>query len=341
MRQALRAFFCNNQTSDGDPQERARIENELRNDARCAEFFRKISQTESVPLQKAPEVFADESFPDPNIVAEYLDCQLNSPEICDEYERVCCESPEILAEVADCYDVLNNRLPTPASAPKNCRRRLYYVAWEEELPRSSKKSCNKKSSAPKERLAENAYAPRARNDAIDVEATCVRSSRPPRRKSEKQSEAQLKIALPQDRKKWWSWSVRGCLAFFIVAGGINSFAKWRSLESSQTFVAKPHIAAEDTHAVEESGDVAAAPSDYLTVSEEFHSTGLEPGSYDALTSQGSAKVASLSPEPGVDDAYELGAAEERVGLDPSGVGRREGLRFPETNNDVFSGMQRF
>ena len=141
MRLALQALFGHDKDLTGG--ERTRIENELRKNARSVEFFRKIRQTTSTPLRKAPEVFADESFPDPNIVAEYLDCQLDSSEISEEYERVCDESPEILAEVADCYDILNNRLPQPPVVPQNCRQQLYYVAWEEEPPTVSVKETKK------------------------------------------------------------------------------------------------------------------------------------------------------------------------------------------------------
>ncbi|MBQ9812935.1 MAG: hypothetical protein IJM54_06440 [Thermoguttaceae bacterium] len=132
MRLALQALFGARDDSTEESRKRCeRIKRELRGSQRSKLFMKKLDEAVSDPDLKAPEIFADESFPDANIVAEYLDCQSESDEIREEYERVCLESPEILAEVGSCYDVLTNRLGRPIDAPKNCRRRLYYVAWEE------------------------------------------------------------------------------------------------------------------------------------------------------------------------------------------------------------------
>ena len=125
MRLALQALFGARDDSTEESRKRCeRIKRELRGNQRSKLFMKKLDEAVSDPDLKAPEIFADESFPDANIVAEYLDCQSESDEIREEYERVCLESPEILAEVGSCYDVLTNRLGRPIDAPKNCRRRL-------------------------------------------------------------------------------------------------------------------------------------------------------------------------------------------------------------------------
>ncbi len=132
MRLALQATFDDlDGTTDESRRRRARCERELEQNRRSVAFYRKLSSVVDDPNVKAPEVFARESFPDPNVVAEYLDYRSESEEVAAEYERVCWDSPEALAEVGDCYDILVNDLPKQIVAPKNCRRRLYYVAWEE------------------------------------------------------------------------------------------------------------------------------------------------------------------------------------------------------------------
>ena len=133
MRLALQALFGSRDDSTEESRKRCeRIKRELRGNQRSKLFLKKLDEVVSDPNLKAPEIFAKESFPDANIVAEYLDCQSESEDIREEYERVCLESPEILAEVGCCYDVLTNRLGRPLDAPKNCRHRLYYVAWEDD-----------------------------------------------------------------------------------------------------------------------------------------------------------------------------------------------------------------
>ena len=135
MRLALQALFDPVDDGTEEGKRRAeRIEREARVNERCGVFMRKLRDAVTDSSLKAPPIFAEESFPDANIVAEYLDCQSESDSVREEYERVCYESPEILAEVGCCYDILTNRLNREVEAPKNCRRRLYYVAWEEEPP---------------------------------------------------------------------------------------------------------------------------------------------------------------------------------------------------------------
>ena len=167
MRLALQALFGShdNQTEEGRKRFE-RIERELRNNERSSNFLRRLNRVVADPRLKAPEIFADESFPDANIVAEYLDCQSESEEICAEYERVCIEEPEILAEVGCCYDMLMNRFDKQLDTPKIYKRRLYYIIWEEET-------------APESSL----------DEAIDVEASEPNSRKERKNKKNKQTAA--------------------------------------------------------------------------------------------------------------------------------------------------------
>lgn len=131
MRLALQALFAAIEANEEGAARRALLERRLRASERSVGFFRRLRAVVDDETLRAPEVFAEESFPDANVVAEYLDAQTES-NLARDYEDACFDSPEILAEVGRCYDILNNDALNCVVVPKNCRRRLYYVAWEEE-----------------------------------------------------------------------------------------------------------------------------------------------------------------------------------------------------------------
>lgn len=143
MRLALQALFSAIEANEEGTTRRALLERRLRTSDRSAGFFRRLRDVVDDETLLAPEVFAEESFPDANVVAEYLDAQA-PPELTSEYEEACWNSPEMLAEIGRCYDILNNDSLSNVVAPKNCRRRLYYIAWEESAVDVSteKKSSN-------------------------------------------------------------------------------------------------------------------------------------------------------------------------------------------------------
>ena len=358
MRLALQALFCHDPNLSGG--ERARIENELRNNARSVEFFRKIRQTISAPLRKAPEVFADESFPDPNIVAEYLDCQLESQEISEEYERVCAESPEILAEVADCYDLLNNRLPTPTTPPKNCRQHLYYVAWEEEPPHASTKETKKSPSSAREGACYTTSAafeePADEEPVIDVKVEpSARTNQ--WRDDPKRNEVRVKIKSKGSRFGRFLSTVKCVLVLIVVAGGINGYAKWRNLEKSQTFNAAGGVAqndAVDGNRLEQPDRETSSSSFMPTEEDEFPAPFDGEDQYvdtdDGLgaNDQSYPPMVTLRPdEPAIsqpindDGASAQGGNNERRGLGTANGGLRERIEIPDVNNDVFSGTKRY
>ncbi|MBQ2790294.1 MAG: hypothetical protein IJE97_11720 [Thermoguttaceae bacterium] len=130
MRLALQALFSAIEADEEGTTRRALLERRLRSSERSAGFFRRLRDAVDDASLRAPEVFAEESFPDANVVAEYLDAQTPS-ELALAYEEACWDSPEMLAEVGRCCDILNNATLEAVVAPKNCRRRLYYIAWED------------------------------------------------------------------------------------------------------------------------------------------------------------------------------------------------------------------
>ena len=355
MRLALQALFGHDKDLTGG--ERTRIENELRKNARSVEFFRKIRQTTSTPLRKAPEVFADESFPDPNIVAEYLDCQLDSSEISEEYERVCDESPEILAEVADCYDILNNRLPQPPVVPQNCRQQLYYVAWEEEPPTVSVKETKKTAGDSDKNAGRSARSP-YEEPVIDVKpdpSVRVNARVDKRRGDASRNEVQVKIKSRGARFGRLGAGVKCALLFVIVAGGINGYAKWRSKEKSQTFNASAGVVQNETTKEEDS----FRPFEETTSSGFITPDAADPSSFDGageyvdvengVGSDSSSEPPMLSMKPtdsfpansSNDGSFVGGSRNERRGLGSSHDGRRERIEIPDDNNDVFSKTMRY
>lgn len=232
MRLALQALFGShdNQTEEGRKRFE-RIERELRNNERSSIFLRRLNRVVADPRLKAPEIFADESFPDANIVAEYLDCQSESEEICAEYERVCIEEPEILAEVGCCYDMLMNRFDKQLDTPKIYKRRLYYIIWEEET-------------APENSLDEavdvEASEPNSRKERKNKnkQATRKSSSNSKTLPSPPESEVQKAMRSEQSLGRWCYRFMRNtAVAAGLFVAACWGYAKLNDDSNSETFVA--------------------------------------------------------------------------------------------------------
>ena len=170
MRLALQALFSAIEANEEETARRALLERRLRANERSAGFFRRLRDVVDDETLQAPEVFAEESFPDANVVAEYLDAQAPA-ELASEYEEACWNSPEMLAEIGCCYDILNSDALSSVVAPKNCRRRLYYIAWEENAVDVSIKERNSDAEADAPILAD--FTPTV-SEAVDEVATLER-----------------------------------------------------------------------------------------------------------------------------------------------------------------------
>lgn len=166
MRLALQALFSTIEANEEGTARRALLERRLRANERSAGFFRRLRDVVDDETLQAPEVFAEESFPDANVVAEYLDAQAPS-ELASVYEDACWNSPEILAEIGRCYDILNSDALSSVVAPKNCRRRLYYIAWEENAVDVSTKERSSNAEADESILTD--FAPTVSENVDEVE----------------------------------------------------------------------------------------------------------------------------------------------------------------------------
>ena len=103
-------------------------ESELANEviSRRREVMRKLQLGAPKPLGEGMGL-------DPNTVAEYLDNTLPAPHVPD-YEKVCLESDEHLAETAACHQILSLVLGDPVETTPRLRRRLYAVPAELAQP---------------------------------------------------------------------------------------------------------------------------------------------------------------------------------------------------------------
>ncbi len=224
MRLALQALFRGaRDLSEDGVRLRAKIENELRNNPRSAEFYRKLELSVSDPRLKAPEIFGVESFPDSNIVAEYLDATLESLELSDEYEKLCLERPEALAEVGDCYDILNNRLAHATKAPANCRRRLYNIALEDERPESATVAAENDERESLEDATANVVEEETTSEGENVLATVEKAPLEPETKKKRGRKTVADLG-----KKTVSFGAKSILALLVTIGGLRIFAATRA-----------------------------------------------------------------------------------------------------------------
>ncbi|MGL6193547.1 MAG: hypothetical protein ACRC2T_01850 [Thermoguttaceae bacterium] len=89
-------------------------------------LIRRIRAITSAPLGVPGLVNMREEL-DPNIVAEYLDYQLEHDDRM-KFEAHCLSSDLFLAELASVHSILNNVLGTPANTTPQCRAKVYELA---------------------------------------------------------------------------------------------------------------------------------------------------------------------------------------------------------------------
>ncbi len=335
MRLALQALFSSaRDLSEDGVRQRAKIENELRNNPRSAEFYRKLELSVSDPRLKAPEIFGAESFPDSNIVAEYLDASLESLDLCDEYEKLCLERPEALAEAGDCYDILNNRLCHAAKAPKNCRRRLYHIAWEEEGS----------DSIPIDLASEDSHEDRE-NDNHFEDASLEGLESPSEEKAVKSVSNKSSSKKKRGRrsvaelgKKTASFGAKSLLALLVTIGGLRLFAATRARFAQDPAPLNEMTAVENIDA-RSSEQRSVTSSGFLSVPEGDS----QPSAGDVTTEPLKlVRDFDVAPPPVMDRPQRWNDSEletdvqEDMDRITDGNELRNPMTIPFQNNDVFS-----
>jgi hypothetical protein len=312
---------------------------------------------------QAPEIFAEESFPDANVVAEYLDGQA-SLEVARAYEDVCGESPEALAEVGRCYDILNNDALNCVVVPKNCRRRLYYIAWEEDDVNVAAEG----KSAPILTDFTSSEASETNEDAQNVENIGDAFSKAKKKgpkKSRKSAKNAASIGSTLAAERSWGRRAKRLTSRLILALSLlgAAYCGWRTLnddQRSETFqieTSAPELAASNTadeQALNEETPLCPTTISSLELDEILASSPGEP-TFDAenVAGDGNAswpnaktepyKTAALPNEPSerenVGNNFEEAASSERkrVGLGGDKPWeRRPSIEIPAQNNDVFT-----
>lgn len=359
MRLALRALFGATDSDEEGAARRALLERKLRENERSAEFFRRLRVAVADVSLKAPEVFAEESFPDANVVAEYLDGQA-SPELAREYEDACWDSPEMLAEVGRCYDALNGVLDVEPVVSKNCRRRLYYLAWEDVVEAASAEKAATIIDLPDGKQNEtNALAVSVEKKEKKREKIVPASKSECKARRRQKTEKTVRSALAAERSL--GRRVRRFGARFAVAAGFLGvgYCGWRTFddpERSETFPIQ--AAVERAPVSSESAVDGLRPLRPTTISsataEELSS--ISPDEAARLTQNDPIFVANATNETGEEPSKiaslpiteEIGGRNEgkanltrssdgtRSGLGGEPWERRPTLEIPAQNNDVFS-----
>lgn len=365
MRLALRALFGAADSDEEGAARRALLERKLRENERSAEFFRRLRAAVADVSLKAPEVFAEESFPDANVVAEYLDGQA-SPELAREYEDACWDLPEMLAEVGRCYDALNGALDVEPVVSKNCRRRLYYLAWEDVVEAASaEKTATTNDSLDEKQNETNVLAvsvekKEKKREKIVPPSKSEREARR-RQKTEKTAKTEKTVRSALAAERSLGRRVRRFGARFAVAAGLLGvgYCGWRTFddpERSETFPIQ--AAVERAPVPSESAVDELRPLRPTTISsataEELSS--ISPDEAARLTQNDPIFVANAANEAGEEPPKlaSLPITEEigernggkanltrfsdgtRSGLGGEPWERRPTLEIPAQNNDVFS-----
>lgn len=135
---------------------------------------------------------------DPNLVAEYLDNELNAEQIA-EVEKLCLESDVHLAEISTCHQILTLVLGEPALVPPTARERMYgLVQGKESIPFRKAGPTHITSGAPA-----------AANGSRD------------------ESDAALRMGLPAVRRTGWlRWALPAAGALLIAS---LALALWKAM----------------------------------------------------------------------------------------------------------------
>lgn len=141
----------------------------------------------------APELFTKAGGVEPNLVAEYLDNELNPNEVAD-VEKICLDSDIHLAEVAACHQILTLVLGEPVDVRAETRARMYALGPV----------------APSDMLASKSGASTMTfgSDYRPISVVAAMSSTP--------SNAPFESALPDYLRPKTSWKRVGLLAIVLL-----------------------------------------------------------------------------------------------------------------------------
>ena len=380
MRLALQALFSTTEANEEGAARRALLERRLRTSERSAGFFRRLRAVVDDESLLAPEIFAEESFPDANVVAEYLDGQ-TEPELTRAYENACWDSEVMLAEIGRCYDILNNDSLNSVVAPKNCRRRLYYIAWEEKSvensPTKEEDASILTNFAPfASEESEVAEAPQDETPICDApKAEKKRNKKTTKfaKSSESvKSAGSVGATLAAERslgRRARRLSARLTFALSVLAAA--SYCGWQAFDDgkrSETFPLETPkeelVVSNTTKTQDESVETPLCPTTISSAaSEEFPTISLadsdlpaEIESFDGFAGASPAtnaeselpKLAAL-PNVTVENEAKANSNEPASSVERARVGlggsdpweRRPTLEIPAQNNDVFSKTQRY
>ena len=330
MRLALQALFSTIEAGEDGVARRAWLERRLRASERSAGFARRLRDVIDDASLQAPEIFAEASYPDANVVAEYLDGQV-SPETASAYEDACWGSPEALAEVGRCCDILNNDALNSVVVPKNCRRRLYYIAWEESCVSVA---AEKESASTLTGGAFSATFEAGDRESETAEKTNDGAGLSKTKKKGKKSEKSPKTVgstLAAERSLWRRGKRLVARASLALGLGGAIYCGWQALSDDKR---------SETFELETPKAEALAISDNLA-GDGAEETPLRPTTIagleiDELATASLAESLSVAENDGLDDYNDLmgGAEPVKVAVLPDASNGREGKQagFAETLN---------
>ena len=351
MRLALQALFSATEADEDGAARRAWLERRLRSSERSAGFARRLRGAVDDASLQAPEIFAEASYPDANVVAEYLDGQTSS-EITRAYEDACWESPEMLAEAGRCYDILNNDALNCVVVPKNCRRRLYHIAWEENYVNVVAPQGENAAALTDRDTSETSERENAEN------VVAARSKSKKKRKKTEKSATSVESTLAAERSWWrrakrltWRTSLALGLAAALFYGwqtlSVDRRSETLDLETPKAEALAISIETSENNAEEAplrpttiaSLGVDELPAPSLTESLDVVESDVFVG-YDELDEKAEPpKLAALTEGR---EEQTPNAERSRVGLGSEEPwDRRPSIEIPAQNNDVFTKAKRY
>jgi hypothetical protein len=117
-----------------EPSEIKQIGQKVAESDAAQELIARIKQVTRKRRLTTPPLTGPGAKFDPNLIAEYLDNELNNEQVA-EIEKICLESDVHLAEIAACHQILTLVLGEPALVPPTARERMYgLVKGREAIP---------------------------------------------------------------------------------------------------------------------------------------------------------------------------------------------------------------